>query len=96
MIDIMYCLQTKLTPFLFDEVTSDCEELKKAAFRSHVECYAETGACNLSIQDWKAIWTVVDLETVFGSWDSFKAVFDTMAGCLSSLILAKVGLDRTG
>jgi hypothetical protein len=88
MLDTMECLQRVLVP----EATGPeetgkqgrlpCDELRKKAFDSHAECYVENGVCTLSVRDWKEIVEVVDLKTLFGSWEASKEVLEAAAGCL--------------
>lgn len=88
MLDTMECLQLVLVPEATrpEEVgtqgRSPCDELRKKAFDSHAECYVQNGLCTLSVKDWTEIVEVVDLKTLFGSWEALKEVLEAAAGCL--------------
>jgi len=88
MLDTMECLQRFLVPEatgpeeMGEEGGSPCDALRKTAFDSHAECYVQNGLCTLSVRDWMEIVEVVDLKTLFGSWEALKEVLEAAAGCL--------------
>ncbi len=45
----MACLQENLIPYAEDK--TDCKVIKDSAFQSHVNCYVNSGFCDLSNQD---------------------------------------------
>lgn len=83
MFAVMLCLQQKLFP-LVNESMGDisCEELKHYAYSTHPGCYIETGFCGLGLSDWVAVVRILQLRTVFGSWDAVKDAIKTIGGCM--------------
>ncbi|KIM39479.1 hypothetical protein M413DRAFT_52508, partial [Hebeloma cylindrosporum] len=89
MLDTMECLQRVLLPEATGPIQpganpwrTPCGDLRKKAFDSHAECYIQNGVCTLGVKDWAQILEVVDLKTLFGSWESLNEVFEAAAGCL--------------
>jgi hypothetical protein len=81
MLDTMHCLQVSLVPEATGLNPSTCHELEEKAFRSHAECYVDNGFCELGFDDWRAIVEIVDLRTLFESFDAFKATVEAAFGC---------------
>lgn len=81
MINTMHCLQTALIPDAIDSNATTCQKLEDKAFGTHAGCYVDSGLCTLGLQDWVAIVEIVDIKTLFSSWDAFKATVDAGAGC---------------
>ena len=89
MLDTMECLQRALvleTTGPLDlagaNEISPCDDLRRKAFDSHAECYIQNGLCTLGVKDWVEIVEVVDLKTLFGSWEALKEVLEASVGCL--------------
>jgi hypothetical protein len=88
MLDTMECLQRVLVPEatgpkeMGGQGGSPCDELRKKAFDSHAECYVQNGVCTLSVKDWVEIVEVVDLKTLFGSWEALNEALQAATGCL--------------
>lgn len=83
MIDTMHCLQRALVADAVDATPTSptCEALKDDAFASHAGCYTSNGFCSLGVHDWAAVLEIVDIKTLFSSWDAFKATVETAADC---------------
>ncbi|KII85981.1 hypothetical protein PLICRDRAFT_56457 [Plicaturopsis crispa FD-325 SS-3] len=83
MIDTMMCLQHAIVPIALDQVpNTTCDSLKDTAFGTHAQCYVDNGLCTLPPTDWLAIVEIVDIKTLFSSWDAFKATVDAADGCV--------------
>lgn len=88
MLDTMECLQLALVPEAIgsqeveEQDGSPCEVLRRKAFDSHARCYVESGVCTLGLKDWTQIVEVVELKTLFGSWEALKEALETATGCL--------------
>jgi Stanniocalcin family. len=82
MLDTMHCLQTALIPEATGEMNKTCDEVRKKAFGTHAECYVDTGVCMLPLEDWLAIVDIVDVKTLFASWDAFDASVKVGVRCL--------------
>ena len=78
----MHCLQDALVPEATGVVNTTCTAVEKKAFGTHARCYVDSGVCTLSPLDWLAIVDIVDVKTLFGSWDAFKATVQAGVGCL--------------
>jgi len=76
----MHCLQTALVPDATGPTTT-CQALEDQAFGTHAGCYVGNGFCTLGVHDWLAILEIVDIMTLFESWDAFKATVEAAAGC---------------
>jgi len=83
MIDTMHCLQNSLVPDAIDDIptTSTCQALADQAFGMHAPCYIDNGLCTLGLYNWVAILEIVDIRTLFQSWDAFKATVEAAVGC---------------
>lgn len=81
MINTMHCLQLALVPYAIDNNPTTCQALENQAFETHAGCYVDNGLCALGLQDWSAILKIVDITTLFQSWDAFKATVEAAAGC---------------
>jgi hypothetical protein len=88
MLDTMECLQLTLVPDAIgsQEVEehggSACDVLRRKAFDSHARCYIESGVCALGLKDWTKIVEIIDLKTLFGSWEALKEALEAATGCL--------------
>ncbi|KAJ7647774.1 hypothetical protein FB45DRAFT_894387 [Roridomyces roridus] len=85
MIATMHCLQLALVPDALGlpNATQTCGELEDKAFGTHAQCYVENGGiCKLPPEDWLAVLDIVDITTLFDSWDAFKATLKTSGDCL--------------
>ena len=78
----MHCLQTGLIPEATGEVDTTCDVVRKKAFGTHAGCYVDSGVCMLPLRDWLAIVDIVDVRTLFGSWDAFEGSVKAGVGCL--------------
>lgn len=84
MLDTLHCLQLALVEdatAAIDEDEETCSALSKKAFGTHAKCYLASGLCKLGPADWFAIVDIVELQTLFESWDAFKASVDAAVGC---------------
>lgn len=83
MINTMHCLQLALVGNAIDATPPavDCQALKDQAFASHSGCYTSNGFCALGVQAWAAVLEIVDIKTLFSSWDAFKATVETAEDC---------------
>jgi len=92
MLDTMECLQLALVPDAVgpQEVEehggSPCDVLRRKAFDSHARCYIESGVCALGLEDWMQIVEIVDLKTLFGSWEALKEALEAATGCLKMYV----------
>jgi hypothetical protein len=77
----MHCLQTKLVPEATGMENTTCEAMKHKALGTHAGCYVESGLCTLPPAHWVTIMEIVELRTIFASWDTFKATTDAELGC---------------
>ncbi|TRM58832.1 hypothetical protein BD626DRAFT_437887 [Schizophyllum amplum] len=82
MLDTMYCLQHKLVPEAVGASNVTCDQLEDKAFETHSDCYVQSGLCTLSAVDWLAIVDIVQLPTLFQSWDAFKETLEAGGDCL--------------
>jgi len=81
MIDTMHCLQIALVADAIGINGTTCEALADQAFGTHAGCYINSGLCTLGVHDWLAIFEIVDITTLFESWDAFKATVEAVAEC---------------
>lgn len=81
MINTMHCLQTALVPDAIDSNATTCQKLEDNAFGTHAGCYLDNGLCTLGVRVWEAIIEIVDIKTLFQSWDAFKATVQAAGGC---------------
>ncbi|TFK37400.1 hypothetical protein BDQ12DRAFT_699122 [Crucibulum laeve] len=83
MLDTMQCLQRALIPEATGSITAakSCETLNDKAFASHPACYVNDGVCTLPLTDWIAIVEIVQIPTLFGSWEASLATVETGGGC---------------
>lgn len=81
MVNTMHCLQTALVPDAIDSNATTCSALETQAFGTHAGCYVSNGLCSLGIPDWVAIIEIVDIKTLFASWDAFKATVEAGGDC---------------
>jgi hypothetical protein len=77
----MHCLQLKLVPDATGLNATTCKALEDYAFGTHPGCYVDNGVCKLDVDDWEAILEVVDIRTMFRSWEGFKQMVETSAEC---------------
>jgi Stanniocalcin family len=82
MINTMHCLQMALVPEAIDSNATTCSALQMQAFGTHAECYVSNGLCSLGVSNWVAIIKIVDLKTLFNSWDAFKATAQAAGDCV--------------
>jgi hypothetical protein len=80
----MHCLQESLVPDAVgaSNATTTCADLEDKAFGTHANCYVSSGVCTLPPSDWRAVLEIVDLKTLFDSWDAFKATLMAGTECL--------------
>ena len=81
MINTMHCLQMALVPDAIGPETT-CQALEDQAFGTHAGCYVDNGMCTLGVNDWSAILQIVDIRTLFQSWDAFEATIETAVECV--------------
>lgn len=81
MIDTMHCLQLALVGDAIDATPTTCQALKDQAFASHARCYTRNGFCTLGVHDWAVVLEIVNITTLFSSWDAFKATIQTAEDC---------------
>ncbi|KZP24755.1 hypothetical protein FIBSPDRAFT_856524 [Athelia psychrophila] len=81
MVNTMHCLQLALVPDAVDANATTCPALETQAFGTHAGCYVNNGLCSLGIHDWLAIIEIVDIKTLFDSWDAFKATVEAAGDC---------------
>jgi hypothetical protein len=78
---VRYCLQTRLADIA--DQTADtpkaCKDLERLAFASHVDCYIETGFCDLSFLDKFAVAAVAG--TALFNPESIKTEQAVSAAC---------------
>jgi hypothetical protein len=86
----MHCLQMALVTDAIGPATT-CQALEDRAFGTHAGCYIDNGLCTLGIHDWSVILEIVDIKTLFASWDAFLATVEAVAGCAEfyAFIIAK-------
>ncbi|KAF7289358.1 hypothetical protein MIND_01398100 [Mycena indigotica] len=84
MLATLHCLQLALVDDALGRpnATSTCQQLEDKAFASHAGCYVDNGVCKLPPSDWEAIIKIVDITTLFDSWDAFKATLTAGTECL--------------
>jgi hypothetical protein len=84
MLATMHCLQEALVPDAVgaSNATTTCADLEDKAFETHANCYVSSGVCTLPPSDWRAVLEIVDLKTLFDSWDAFKATLMAGTECL--------------
>ncbi|KIM39491.1 hypothetical protein M413DRAFT_192033 [Hebeloma cylindrosporum] len=88
MLDTMECLQRALVPEATEPIGTEvkggslCDKLRSKAFDSHAECYIQSGVCTLAVKDWLEIIEIIDLKTLFGSWEALKEALQAATGCL--------------
>jgi len=82
MLATMHCLQMALVPEATANQGTTCSQLEDRAFGTHARCYLESGVCDLPPSDWEAILDIVNIETLFQSWDAFKATVQAATGCV--------------
>ncbi|KAJ3977939.1 hypothetical protein EV361DRAFT_876085 [Lentinula raphanica] len=84
----MACLQRALVPELDKVVPAGqgdkraCQALKDKAFSTHAPCYLTSGLCSLPPEDWVVIVEVINVRTLFSSWDAFIGGVEAGEGCL--------------
>jgi len=81
MVNTMHCLQLALVGDAIDANATTCFALETQAFGTHAGCYVDNGLCSLGIPDWEAIIQIVDIKTLFDSWDAFKATLEAAGDC---------------
>lgn len=84
MVTTMHCLQEALVPDAIGapNATTSCAALEHKAFATHAGCYVQSGVCKLPLSDWLAVLKIVDIKTLFDSWDAFKATLMAGTDCL--------------
>jgi hypothetical protein len=75
--NVRYCLQEKL----IDNQKKSCAELEKIGFDSHIECYLQTGFCDLSWADYTTVFRSVGASLFEGS--SFTTGVQIEYACLA-------------
>ncbi|KAF5334242.1 hypothetical protein D9758_017095 [Tetrapyrgos nigripes] len=60
-----------------------CDNLEKEAFSTHAPCYLSSGLCKLTPADWVVIVEIIDLKTLFQSWEAFESSVQAAEGCLA-------------
>ncbi|KAK0188356.1 hypothetical protein F5146DRAFT_1139871 [Armillaria mellea] len=83
MVDTMHCLQEALVPDALGSAET-CSQLEDKAFGTHAKCYIDNGLCFLPVVDWEAIVKIVELRTLFQSWDAFLETLKAAEGCLEA------------
>ncbi|KAJ7099495.1 hypothetical protein B0H15DRAFT_820472 [Mycena belliarum] len=80
----MHCLQEALVPDAIGapNATTNCAALEHKAFSTHAGCYVGSGVCTLPPSDWGAVLHIVELKTLFDSWDAFTATLTAGTECL--------------
>ncbi|KAJ6589981.1 hypothetical protein DFH09DRAFT_1140582 [Mycena vulgaris] len=80
----MHCLQEALVPDVVggQNAAENCAALEHKAFASHAGCYVRSGVCKLPLSDWRAVLKIVEIKTLFDSWDAFKATLAAGTECL--------------
>jgi hypothetical protein len=62
----LLCLQEKIVPRLpiAAHPSCDCKAMKDFAFKTHVDCYTQSGAsvCELELADYKKIYDIIDVK----------------------------------
>jgi hypothetical protein len=87
MLDTMRCLQMALVSNATGSGAGvTCDSIKTEAFGTHAGCYVGSGLCTLPPSDWLAIVNIVQLKTLFDSWDAFLATLEAAEGCLEFYI----------
>lgn len=81
MVSTMHCLQVALVRDAVDATATTCEALKTQAFASHAGCYTSNGFCTLGVDAWAVVLEIVNVTTLFSSWDSLRAVVETAKDC---------------
>jgi len=86
----MHCLQMALVTDAIGAATT-CRTLEDYAFGTHAGCYIDNGLCTLGIHNWLVILEIVDIKTLFASWDAFLATVEAVADCAEfyAFIIAK-------
>ncbi|KAJ7503076.1 hypothetical protein B0H11DRAFT_1987705 [Mycena galericulata] len=84
MLETMHCLQESLVPDAIGaaNASTTCAALEHKAFATHAGCYVRSGVCKLPPSDWGAVLEIVDIRTLFDSWDAFKATLTAGIECL--------------
>ncbi|KAK0501844.1 hypothetical protein EDD18DRAFT_1144667 [Armillaria luteobubalina] len=83
MVDTMHCLQESLVPDALGSAET-CSQLEDKAFGTHAKCYIDNGLCFLPVVDWEAIVKIVELRTLFQSWDAFLETLKAAESCLEA------------
>jgi hypothetical protein len=76
----MHCLQIALVTDAIGTATT-CQALENQALGTHAGCYIDNGLCTLGIHDWSVILELVDIKTLFASWDTFMEAIESVVGC---------------
>ena len=87
MVNTMHCLQSSLVPDAIDSNATTCSALETKAFGTHAGCYVSNGLCSLGILNWEAIIEIVDIKTLFASWDALKATVEAAGDCAEFIAL---------
>ncbi|KAJ7287066.1 hypothetical protein C8J57DRAFT_1022619, partial [Mycena rebaudengoi] len=82
MLTTLHCLQVALVPDASGSTATSCSALEHKAFASHAGCYVQSGLCSLPPSDWLAIVQIVELKTLFDSWDALMATLNAGLECL--------------
>lgn len=82
---VMSCLQKALIPILTCDPT--CSSIKSGAFASHTACYVNAGVCNLAVEDFKLILTIVgkDPHTYDELWKALSQMVATGVTCVPTI-----------
>ncbi|KAI9767723.1 MAG: hypothetical protein M1839_004358 [Geoglossum umbratile] len=76
--DVRLCLQNALLPDT--DCKSNCQKIQDDAFKSHPNCYVDSGVCSLRLGDWISIVETVGLN---GLKAGGTQVADTFGMCLA-------------
>ncbi|KAJ7072718.1 hypothetical protein C8F01DRAFT_1045497 [Mycena amicta] len=88
MLATMHCLQTALVDDAVGRpgAARTCAALADKAFATHADCYIRNGVCKLPPSDWEAILNIIDIKTLFDSWDALKATLTAGTECLEMYV----------
>ena len=82
----MLCLQKSLNPYVTNiniHKKDACSALKDFAFSTHSECYVDSGVCELSCSDIKAVFAIIENSLLTDLVPTIKQVIETADACLN-------------
>ncbi|KAJ7189560.1 hypothetical protein GGX14DRAFT_484836 [Mycena pura] len=84
MLTTMHCLQVALVPDAVGAMgaAANCIALEHKGFATHADCYVHSGICKLPPSDWEAVLNIVDIKTLFDSWDALRETLTVGTECL--------------